>query len=139
MLKNNTRAFLKPIDFRNVKNSYYKSLKKVKTSQTSTCSRTCTRARWTSPTYGRWTYECTKHGCNTEGKNQWTTLKCSRIGCAEKPSNVLNHSSITTTNNNLTMGNECLSWWQSWICSAVWWNCFYVSCGDLQPQVTIYL
>ncbi len=49
----------------------------------STCSRTCTRTKWTSATYGRWTFEHNKHGCSTKGKNQWTTSKCSKIGCSK--------------------------------------------------------
>ncbi len=70
---------------------------------------TCTRTKWTtSATYGKWTCECTKHGCNTKGKNQWTTSKCSKTGCVTKLSSALNHSSRNTTNDNPTKGSECL-------------------------------
>jgi len=80
----------------------------VKTCQTSTCSKTCTKTRWiTSAIYGRWTYESTKHGCNIEGRSQWITSKCNIISYTERPSSIFNHSSRNTTNNNPTEGGEC--------------------------------
>jgi len=111
---------------KNVKSNYYKYSKTTRISQTLICFESYTRTRWTtSATYGRWTYECTKHKCNTEGRSQWTTSKCTKISCAKRPNGVLNHSLKNTTNDNPTMGSECLSWWQSWTYSIIWWSCLY--------------
>jgi hypothetical protein len=92
----------------------------------STCSRTYTKARWTTNTiYGKWTCECTKHKCITEGEGQWTTSKWSQIGCVKIPILFSTIHHINTTHINPTMGSECSPWWQSWTCKVIWWSYFH--------------
>jgi hypothetical protein len=75
--------------------------------------------------------------CNLWGTNLWmhqiwmyhrrektmNNIKMQLTGCAERPNNVFHHLASNTKNINPTMGNGCSSWWQSWTCSTIWWNC----------------
>ncbi len=67
--------------------------------------------------------ECTKHKCNTKGRSQWTTSKCSWNDYAKKPNHALNRSSSNITHINPTACGECSSWWQSWTNLAIWQSC----------------